>query len=378
MKKSFVCLAVAFGLILFSVSVGAEENLDQRIKDMEGKIKTLEERKAPSEILKFLEGLKLNGFVDTSYVYDDNAKSNTFSLDQFEVDIEKTISDRASLRADVNFNKGDEDDGLDFDEIMEQGYVTYSVPMGSGVDFTFGKFNAPIGFELLDAPDMFQFSHALVFDYGLPTNLTGLMSALNVGEMIDLSLYIVNGWDESNDNNKEKTVGGRVGFIPVEGINFGISGIYGPERDDNNGDNLAVIDLDATITTVENLIIGVELNYGKEDNTSEKTTGDDTKWFGGLLMAHYDFTDWMGLTLRYDYFDDKEGSRLGLVAGGNDAGKAVKMNAYTIASTFTIADGAGCLVEYRYDLADEDFFEDADGDFDDHNHTIAVEFTYSF
>ena len=69
---------------------------------------------------------------------------------------------------------------------------------------------------------MFQFSHALVFDYGLPTNPTGLMSALNVGEMIDLSLYIVNGWDESNDNNKDKTVGGRVGFVPVEGINFGI------------------------------------------------------------------------------------------------------------------------------------------------------------
>ena len=169
-----------------------------------------------------------------------------------------------------------------------------------------------------------------------------------------------------------------MGFTPSDSLNFGISGIYGAEKDDNNHDRRLVIDLDATITPADALTIGAEINFGKEDESSVKVAGDDAEWFGGLIMAHYDFTDWMGLTLRYDYFDDEEGYSFGLVAEGDDAGKAVKMQSFTIAPTFAIADGAGFLLEYRYDFADKDFFAAADGKYTDHNHTVAFEFTYSF
>ena len=380
MRKSVFCLVAIMVFVLFSLPVMAEESMEQRVKSLEDKIKKLEESKPSVNVLKLFEGLELSGFVDTSYVYDDNSGSSSFSLDEFELDIEKTLSNRASLRADINFRKVDYDDGdsFDFDDIMEQGYITYTAPIGDDMTFTFGKFNAPIGFELLDAPDMYQFSHALVFDYGLPTNLTGLMSSFDIGKTIDVTLYVVNGWDVSSDNNTDKTVGGRIGFTPVENINFGISGIYGAEKDDNNHDKRSVIDLDATITPLESLLIGAEFNYGTEDEASLKDAEHDADWFGTLIMAHYDFTGWMGLTVRYDYFDDKEGSRIGLVEGGVDIGEAVKMQALTIAPTFTIADGAGFLVEYRYDFADKDYFEDADGKYKNNNHTVALEFTYSF
>jgi hypothetical protein len=32
------------------------------------------------------------------------------------------------------------------------------------LEFSMGKFNAPIGFEAVDAPDMYQFSHSLRID----------------------------------------------------------------------------------------------------------------------------------------------------------------------------------------------------------------------
>ena len=373
MWKAVLLVGMICGLIFCSynsVPVYAGQDLEQRVKALE--------EKASTDVSKIFEGLKISGFVDTSYVYDDNAESNTFSLDQIELDIEKTISDTASLRTDLNFVNGDEEDGLTVDEIMEQGYVTFGCPILNGTEFTFGKFNAPIGFELLDAPDMYQFSHALVFDYGLPTNLTGLMGAFGLGEVIDISLYIVNGWDVISDNNKEKTYGGRIGFTPSESLNFGISGIYGAEKDNDNSDKRSVIDIDATMTPTDALTIGAEVNFGGEEDSSVKTMGDDAEWFGCLLMAHYDMSDRMGLTLRYDYFDDKDGYAFGLVSGGDDAGKQVKMQSVTIAPTFVIADGAGFLIEYRYDFADEDFFEDADGKYTDNNHTVAFEFTYSF
>ena len=46
-------------------------------------------------------GFDVSGFVDASYFVDDNADSNTFGLDQVEIDIEKEIKDWASVRLDL-------------------------------------------------------------------------------------------------------------------------------------------------------------------------------------------------------------------------------------------------------------------------------------
>lgn len=158
-----------------------------------------------------MEGLDISGFVDASYFYDANSGSNSFGFDQAEVDIEKTFGEVGSVRVDVEW-VSDGVGGFDLD--AEQGYVTFKPSVHNSVSFKFGKFNAPIGFELLDAPDMFQFSHALVFDNGLPTNLTGLMVSTQINPTTDLSLYVCNGWRildgcevrfEYQDNSEENS-----------------------------------------------------------------------------------------------------------------------------------------------------------------------------
>ena len=284
-----------------------------------------------------------------------------------EINIEKEINDKLSLRADLNYLASS--NALTFDDIVEQGYVTYKLPVGNGVDLTFGKFNAPIGFELLDPVDMYQYSHALVFNYGLPTNLTGLMGSYSFNDIVDLTLYAVNGWDNNSDNNGGRTLGGRIGVTPMDGINLGVSTISGTtEEPGNTKDKKTVVDVDFTITMVEKLVIGGEFNSGKEEKASAVTTGDDAKWTGYLLMAHYDFTDRYGLTVRYDYFDDKDGARL-----GNSVGE--KQQAYTIAPTFALGDGARIIAEYRRDKSNENVFN---GGVDDSKESVAIEFTYSF
>ena len=54
---------------------------------------------------------------------------------------------------------------------------------------------------------------------------------------------MVNRWenetteDPIEDNNRAKSVGGRVGLTPVQGsrlLNFGIGGFWGPEQDDES------------------------------------------------------------------------------------------------------------------------------------------------
>ncbi|MDQ6962429.1 MAG: outer membrane beta-barrel protein [Mariprofundaceae bacterium] len=277
--------------------------------------------------------LKVSGFVDTAY-YNDNAVGTVgggVTLDQVELDIEYNEG-HVGLRFDLNVFPVN-NAVVSSDSLIEQGYLTYTMQQlaDDGVIFTFGKFNAPIGWELLDAPDMYQYSHAMVFNKGLPTNITGAMLSGSVG-IVDAVFYLGNGTDLNAVNaGGMHTYGTRIGFTPVEDINLGVSYLVG---DNNAGTALpankrfTTVDVDASYTGIENLILGGEYN------SSTNWTGvnqDSTGWF---ITSHYDFTDMFGATLRYGTFDaDKK------VLG--------QKTAITVAATAALGGGLGALFEYR-------------------------------
>ncbi len=161
-------------------------------------------------------GIRFTGFIDASYVYDANIRDNTFALDQFEVNLERALGEIGALRVDVEWVR------VGTGELVpevEQALMVFSPAAWGDVDLTFGKFNAPIGFELLDPVDMYQFSHAFVFDYGLPTNLTRGMLTADLGKGFDLAAHVTNGWDQNADVNTGKTAGGRLGYsFPRGGV----------------------------------------------------------------------------------------------------------------------------------------------------------------
>ncbi|GIX46510.1 MAG: hypothetical protein KatS3mg131_0721 [Candidatus Tectimicrobiota bacterium] len=334
----------------------------------------------------------LSGFVDTSFFYESLLDTNTFSLDEVELDVDSALTSWAALRADLNLRAVDSGevntdvlgvtvisfDDLSADDLLEQGYVSLVLPtrrLGLPFDatFRFGKFNAPIGWELLDPVDMYQFSHALVFNFGLPTNLTGALLALAFRPAVEVQLYAVNGWDLLNDNNKMKTFGGRLGLTPFKGVQVGLSLISGPERPDNEDDFRTVVDGDLTLTLVPRLLIGAEFNYGIEENAA--ADGGDATWVGGLLTLHYRVTEVLGATLRFDVFADHDATRL---PNANPAVDSQTAYAVTFAPTFALAKGAALIVEFRYDKSDADVFQKASGRFTDQVFSAAVEFTYAF
>ncbi len=282
-----------------------------------------------------LDNIQISGFVDTSYSGSNAGAPTTkgFGLDQVELDVEYhegNVGLRFDLNAFPSAGGNVTNDGL-----FEQGYITYSIPglplLGEdGLTFTLGKFNAPIGWELLDAPDMYQFSHALVFNYGLPTNLTGAMVAGSAG-MVDAALYYTGGLDKNGVTaGGAKTLGGRLGITPVEGVNVGFSYIQDKNTNGIGAAALKVTDIDATIELIDSLLIGAEYNETK----NMQGAGIRTKGF--MLMGHYDFTDMFGATVRYDYFDF-------------DRATAGKSTAYTGAVTAALGGGLGALVEVRTD-----------------------------
>ncbi|MDV2479249.1 MAG: porin [bacterium] len=426
MRRLFVVGAGVFLVLSLATSGYPGQNLERTVEELKGRVKALEqqaeasaaEQKSLKERVEEAVGLKISGFVDTSFVWNANtgtdlatsttAEDANFSLDEVEIDLEKEITSWLKVRTDINFREADGD--LTADEVFEQGFVVVTFPMlklidEDGWDVTFGKFNAPIGWELLDAPDLYQFSHAITFNFGIPTNLTGVMLQGNVTPYVDFAVYGVNGWDENSDKNRDKTVGARVGVTPFgDYLNVGVSVIHGPESDPNpfdpveaaalaagaefqdNHDKRTVLDVDYTINlpVLEGLIIGGEVNIGREEHAAVPFVtplGErprDADWFGFFNTVHLDVLSWLGFTYRYDYFDDSEGSRI-----ETDSGIPQIWQSHTGAVTIALADGAGFLVEYRFDksnLGEPDVapFVEKDGTLSDENHTLAAEFTFSF
>ncbi|MDA2916784.1 porin [Nitrospinae bacterium AH_259_B05_G02_I21] len=404
------------------------ENLKSMVQELKERVETLEqqaetaaaEQKSLKERIQETVGLKISGYVDTSFVWNANtedlATSNAtpedadFSLDQVEIDLEKEITSWLKVRTDIDFEEAD--GSLTADEIFEQGFVVATIPMFASIDedgwdVTVGKFNAPIGWELLDAPDTYQFSQSITFLNGIPTNLTGVMLQGNVTQYLDFAVYGVNGWDDDTsaveDRNRDKTIGGRLGVTPFgELLNVGVSVIHGPESDPNaddpaealaaaaggqdNHDQRTVLDVDYTINLpiLEGLIIGGEVNIGRDEHaqitflTLPGQRPADAEWFGYFNTIHLDVLSWLGFTYRYDYFDDSSGARISSTPRIPQIWQS-----HTGAITVNFTESAGFVVEYRFDqsnLGESDVapFIKKDGTRDDENSTIATEFTYSF
>ncbi|GMT42250.1 MAG: hypothetical protein IEMM0002_0661 [bacterium] len=338
----------------------------------------------------------VSGFVDMSFVMNQDVEiDSTFNLDQAELDIEHKVSNEASARIDLqylptkvgyvsNVNVADVDTGsvqndvrvtdskgafLTWQDIVEQAFINYSFGRSS---LKFGTFNAPIGFERLDAPDIYQYSHSMVFNYGVPKNLTGAMVNMG-GDKFDLAIYYVNGWDNMTDDSNDKTFGGRLGLNAPDGVigisyvkgeEFGASGILG---------NRTVLDIDLTYTAYTNMIIGAQYNSGTQANGV--AAGIDGKWDGFLVMTNYTVSDVYSITLRYDSFTDDGGTRMrGVALGGKETRTAM-----TAAMLFPIAEGLAWRLEYKTTSSDQPVFPDSSGAItNDGEEIIAAELTYSF
>ncbi len=331
----------------------------------------------------------VSGFVDASYAGKIDTREETFGLDQVEIDVIRMVGEHVVLRADLEWVKAGEagEDGEDadaegesWDVAAEQGFLTYTPSFLPELSFTLGKFNAPIGFEMLDAPDMYQYSHSLVFEHCLPTNLTGALFDVTLTPKLGVLAYVVNGWDKNHEHNDVKTFGGRVGYSLGEMGNFGISALGGYEGIDETGgrtNKTTVVDVDVTLTPIENLLIGGEVNLGTVDSGSDEI--DDMTWTGFLVMAHYDFNEWLGLTGRFDMVDDPDAVVFeGYASGDSPKPLEETRSSFTLAPTFVLGEGMGALIELRLDSSTEDVFVDRDGKADDTEISVAFEMTYTF
>lgn len=312
------------------------------------------------------QGTTLSGFVDAAWTYDAATRTGVFGLDQVELDVEHRASERTLVRADLEWLK----DGEGYLAQVEQAYVQYDAR--HGWQLSFGKFNAPIGYEVLDPTGMYQYSHSLLFTYAAPTNLTGVKVARDLGGGWDLATHLSNGWDRATAD-RHVTVGGRLG-LERGGFSGGLAAISGKENTPGEEEGDPSSPLTRTVFDTDLSLVRGAWRFGGEVTLGDVTTaGGDAQWLGVMAMAHVDFNARAGLTLRVDQLDDQDGYLFGAVGDQYQVRRSL-----TIAPTFVLDEGLGALVEMRVDQSDQDAFLDNDGLPAGSAVTFAVEMTGSW
>lgn len=357
--------------------------LEQRVNALEKKVD--EQQKSIAATL----GLDIHGMVATDYLYNFNnpdsrenqfrvvdTDANSFTVNDGFLSIAHTRKeDNLGFVIDMDFGKtgvalGGSDSAT---ARLREAYVTYKVPFGPGINLKAGKFVTLLGYEVLKTWDSFNpnITNSFLFGYAIPFTHTGLLADVPLGDMFTMDIGVVNGWDNSTDNNSGKTLLAGFGFNPCDALSFYLSGTYGPEQDNNGHSKRGVGTLVTTYKATNALTFVLDADYGNESDLVPNSTGtgfSSALWYGAAGYAIYNLTDKISLNLRAESMVDSDGTRTG-----------VSQTAWEITPTvgYQITDGLLWRGEYRHDESNKQFFMSGDH-YARGQDTIETELIYGF
>jgi len=234
-------------------------------------------------------------------------------------------------------------EGTDLIDLTEA-YMSYIFGVGKGLRFDLGKMVTYHGAEVIEAKDNPNYSRSLLFNFAIPFTHTGLKASYTFTDAFAASLHIVNGWDNTTDNNRAKTYGLSLALTPAEVFSASVNLMQGPEKDDNNRDTRTLADIVATIKPSKKLALILNYDNGKEENGALPSA----TWSGMAGIVKYDLTDKYSVAVRGELFDDKDGVRTGTIQ---------KLKEVT--ATFDARMNGGLIIrpEYRHDISDKQSFD---------------------
>jgi len=204
---------------------------------------------AENAVQTALASTTISGYVNTSAIvmfgpsndgnysvpgrsFDNNDKFNGFNLDVVKLQIEKPLDegqwsagyqigllfgpDASTYDTTSNLFADDSDFGI------KDANVTLRAPVGNGLDFKFGYWESPIGYEVFDAGNNPNYSRS--YGYSIePKQFTGVLASYRVSEVISVSGGVANrGWkitpggqNAINDRSGEADILSYLGSVAV-------------------------------------------------------------------------------------------------------------------------------------------------------------------
>jgi len=247
--------------------------------------------------------LVVSGFAVGSASYDHNLARNTATASKIAVSMFRPWSDQLYLFAQLTTHLEQADSGavethIEIDNLI----VSWTPAKLTALSLSFGRFDAPIGFERDDEPLNLIPTASFTLENARPVKFTGLLARYTVSPKVSVLGVVANGWDSEIDNNSGKTGGLKLQLFPAANAAVAVGGFYGPEEDSTNATPRTLLTADATWQPMQRLILQAEAHHGSQLGFT--WTGVVGQWFWRVGRS-------TGLTVRGEVFDDPDGARTG-------------------------------------------------------------------
>ena len=249
----------------------------------------------------------VSGFAVGQFAWDREQAANSALGSKLALSLFRPWSDNLYLFGQLTTNVEQGDSGTTTTEIEVDNLIVSWTPPGlSALNVSFGRFDAPLGFERDDEPLNLIPTNSFNFELARPAKLTGLVARYTFSPRVSTALIAANGWGAEIDNNSGKTGGLRLEVLPTDGVAVGVTGLYGPEDAATNANPRTLVTGDLTMQRGAHLIVGGEVNRGRQ-----RASGAVATWTGGAVTAFWRLGRSTGLSLRGEVLDDPDGFTTG-------------------------------------------------------------------
>lgn len=344
---------------------------------------------ATSTTPKFFQNIQFGGLADVYYNYNSNevegdapfrnfdTKHNKARFAMAQVWAAKTPAADSRVGFNVKLNAGHAADLIHgaepstlaaFDRTgsaaIQQAYISYLAPIGSGLQIDAGKYVTQHGAEVIEAKDNWNYSRSLLFALAIPYYHAGVRAMYTVNDKVSFMGTVVNGWNNLEDNNGAKTFGGQVIVKPVPQVSILQNYMVGAEQADNDDDIRHLFDTTVMLTVTDMVSVMGNYDYGKDS-----VAGSGVSWQGLAGYLKVQATPWLAVVPRVEWFDDTDGFMTGTSQSIKDA---------TITGEVRLMNGLLWRVEYRRDWSDSAVFSKKSGAAIDSQNTFGMGFLYSY
>ena len=336
------------------------------------------------EIASFFKGTEFGAYIDANYDYfstrpDGDAlyrnfdtRSNQVRVEMAQVWLSKapTAESRAGYRIKLRGGPATtivqsyEPGTTPALQNIEEGFISYLVPLGKGLQFDVGKFVTQHGAEVIEAKDNWNYSRSLLFALAIPYYHAGVRASYAPNDKVSLMATIVNGWNNVSENNTGKTVGVQLQLKPTARFSLVQNYMAGPEQPDDNTDWRHLADTIATYTLTPKVSLMGNYDYG-----SDTYAGVPVHWQGVAGYLKFQPRKWLALSPRFEIYDDPQGYTTGTAQTLREVTGTVELKA---TDTFL------WRIEYRSDFSNESVFKTSDGELRKTQTSIAFGVLYSF
>jgi Putative beta-barrel porin-2, OmpL-like. bbp2 len=286
-------------------------------------------------------GVTLSGYVETAFNSSTGATggaitgrlyertNNQFTLNALKLSLDRPVTTTkvdAGFHADLILGQNApvlQSNGLSLgpngDVYQLFGTLNVPTPNGNGLQIKLGRMATFLGLEVIETPLNPNLSIANQFIYAENFTQTGLSVEHRFNQYVDAQVRVFNGWDQVQDLNGVLSYMGRLGIAPNASTSIAVMAFTGAEEADNNTARRSGVEVLAS-RKIGKVTTFVQGDVGREArNSALPDATQAAKWTAAGAWLVVDATPTIGVALRGDVFNDRNGARTSAAYGLEDA-----------------------------------------------------------